>query len=62
MCIGREPFCLYADFSSSLFVFTIRPRRLLDTRSRLYDLLCHCIPADVILKVPESNIVCVGPA
>ena len=26
-------------------------RRLLDTRARIYELLTHCIPADLILRV-----------
>ena len=27
------------------------PKRLLEVRARLYELLTHCIPADVIMKV-----------
>jgi replication factor C subunit 3/5 len=27
------------------------PRRLLEVRGRLYELLTHCIPAEIIMKV-----------
>ncbi len=31
------------------------PNRLLDVRGRLYELLTHCIPADIILKVGRKG-------
>lgn len=31
------------------------PQRLLDVRQRLYELLSHCIPPDVIIKVKTTR-------
>ncbi|KAF8569428.1 hypothetical protein P879_04491 [Paragonimus westermani] len=32
------------------------PRKILEVRGRLYELLCHCIPADVIMKGLVDNL------
>uniref|UniRef100_A0A183B1V7 Replication factor C subunit 3 n=1 Tax=Echinostoma caproni TaxID=27848 RepID=A0A183B1V7_9TREM len=30
------------------------PRKIMEVRNRLYELLCHCIPADVIMRVSRN--------
>ncbi len=42
---------VYLRETASLIVQQQSPRRLLEVRERLYELLSHCIPPDVIMKV-----------
>ena len=60
--LGRYPFSeeqavqlcdweVYARETAAKIVQEQTPRRLLEVRTRLYELLTHCIPPDVIIKV-----------
>jgi len=37
------------------------PRRLQEVRLKLYELLSHCIPPDVVLKVPYAPLASCNP-
>ena len=45
---------MYIDAISTMIIEEQSPKRLLEVRGKFYELLTHCIPAEIILKV------CVG--
>ena len=48
-------FQLYLRETANAIVSEQSPKRLLEVRQRLYELLTKCIPADVIMKVGISD-------
>lgn len=42
---------VYLRETANMIIQQQSPRRLLEVRGRLYELLTHCIPADIIMKV-----------
>lgn len=42
---------VYLKETAHLIIQEQSPKRLLEVRGRLYELLTHCIPPDVIFKV-----------
>jgi len=48
--IAETDWLLYVKETANLITEEQSPKRLLEVRSRLYELLCHCIPPDVIFK------------
>jgi replication factor C subunit 3/5 len=57
---------IYLRETANMIVEQQSPRRLLDVRARIYELLTHCIPAHIIIKVKkhrqnDSNQYACGP-
>ncbi|GAB1606807.1 replication factor C subunit 3-like [Argonauta hians] len=48
--VSEPDWKLYLQETASLMVQQQSPQRLLEIRARLYELLTHCIPPDVIMK------------
>ncbi|RDD39266.1 Replication factor C subunit 3 [Trichoplax sp. H2] len=48
---------IYLRETAAAIVEQQNPKRLLEVRARLYELLCHCIPPDVIIKGLLSELI-----
>lgn len=54
--IEQPEWACYLKETAARIIQEQSPKRLLEVRGRLYEMLAHCIPADVIMRVSASAI------